>query len=268
MDLFLIFILILCGALTNLISALFGIGGGVLIVPILHTLFPNMPIQMVSATALTIVMGSALINLCYFYKLKIYINKKKLLLWSLCMIVGVQMGFYLSFNVSDNLIITVFILALLTLSIKTFFPFKRKGQTHRSEPINDNFRGSFFCFFGGGIAGLTGIGGGSIMSPLLSQLPSINIKNVAVYTNYMMVIGGIGNLYGYLSKTPDFFIPNSFQLGYVNFSIVFIMVLSSFAMSFLSMKIRGILKDELANKLLGIILFLLALYMLILNWLK
>ena len=63
-----IFILIACGILTNLMSALFGIGGGVLMVPILHTLFPEFPLQMVAATSLMTVMGTATINLIYFYK--------------------------------------------------------------------------------------------------------------------------------------------------------------------------------------------------------
>ena len=73
MELELIVILIFCGMLTNLMSAIFGIGGGVLMVPILYTLFPDFPLQMVAATSLTIVIGSSLINLFYFYKQKIQI---------------------------------------------------------------------------------------------------------------------------------------------------------------------------------------------------
>ncbi|MCW9699988.1 MULTISPECIES: sulfite exporter TauE/SafE family protein [unclassified Avibacterium] len=259
----LIIILLLCGILTNLMSAIFGIGGGVLMVPILHTLFPYMPIQMISATSLTIVMGSALINLFYFYKLNIEIDKKKLLLWSLSMIIGVQLGFHLSFNVSDNLIIGVFVITLIVLALKTFLhPNNKKKQQAQKK---DCLRGSLFCFLGGGIAGITGIGGGSIMSPLISQLPSVSIKSVAVYTNYMMVIGGIGNLYGYLTKTPEVIIPHSLQIGYVSFSIVLIVVLSAFFMSFISMKLRGIIKEETARKLLSMILLFIACYMLLLR---
>ncbi|MCW9709575.1 sulfite exporter TauE/SafE family protein [Avibacterium sp. 21-586] len=259
----LIIILILCGIFINLMSAIFGIGGGVLMVPILHTLFPYMPIQMISATSLTIVMGSALINLFYFYKLEIHINKKKLLLWSLSMIIGVQLGFHLSFEVSDDIIIGIFVITLTALAIKTWLQ-QNIYKKHQIQK-NDNLRGSLFCFFGGGIAGITGIGGGSIMSPLISQLPSINIKNLAVYTNYMMVLGSIGNLYGYLSKEPQILIPHALQIGYVSFSIVLIVVISSFFTSFLSMRIRGILREQTARKLLGIILLFIACYMLILR---
>ena len=35
--------------MTNIMSAIFGIGGGVLMVPILYTLFPQFPLQMIAA---------------------------------------------------------------------------------------------------------------------------------------------------------------------------------------------------------------------------
>ena len=75
MSLELILILILCGVMTNIMSAIFGIGGGVLMVPILYTLFPQFPLQMIAATSLTIVMGSSFINLIYFYKQKVSIHR-------------------------------------------------------------------------------------------------------------------------------------------------------------------------------------------------
>ena len=82
----------------------FGIGGGVLMVPILRTLFPELPIQVISATSLTIVMCTALINLLFFYKQKIKIDYINMILWSIAMVIGVQIGFELSFFFfySDN----------------------------------------------------------------------------------------------------------------------------------------------------------------------
>ena len=62
----------------------------------------------------------------------------------------------------------------------------------------------------------------------------------------MMFIGGLGSLYGYLSKnSPHHF---GWQIGYVNFSIVIIVVLSAFVTGFFSMKIRGKLSPHLVKK--------------------
>lgn len=137
MGLQLILILIVCGVLTNFMSAIFGIGGGVLMVPILYTLFPDFPLQMVAATSLTIVIGSSLINLIYFYKQKIQINFKAMLLWSVGMIIGVQLGFEASFYLPDTLIVIVFISVLTILAIRTIFHSKivKTDQAERHENL-------------------------------------------------------------------------------------------------------------------------------------
>ncbi|MDH2997722.1 hypothetical protein A1D22_08365 [Pasteurellaceae bacterium LFhippo2] len=265
MTLVAILILIICGVFTNLLSALFGIGGGVLMVPILHSLFPELPLQMVAATSLTIVMASALINLSYFYKQKIKVNIKSLLCWSLFMIVGVQLGFESSFLLPDSMIVMVFVATLLILAVRTFLA-KDKKQNEESQE-NHYIRGGMVSLFGGTIAGITGIGGGSIMAPLIASLPSVKAHQIAIYTNYMMVIGGIGSLYGYLTKPAENFLANSWQIGHVNFTLVLIVIASSFCTSFFSMKLRGLLSPTLTRKLLALTLFSIGCYMLGLHYL-
>ena len=120
MDISLIATLIACGIITNMMSAIFGIGGGVLMVPIFLTLFPEFPIQMVAATSLSIVIATACINLVNFIRLHIPLSYKSLCLWSLGMIVGVQLGFELSFFVPRDFIVGFFVLTMIVLSIKTF----------------------------------------------------------------------------------------------------------------------------------------------------
>ncbi|BFU61144.1 MULTISPECIES: sulfite exporter TauE/SafE family protein [Rodentibacter] len=266
MSLQLIFILIMCGILTNLMSAILGIGGGVLMVPILYTVFPEFPLQMVAATSLTIVIGTSLINLIYFYQQKIQINFKTMLFWCAGMMAGVQLGFEASFYLADTFIIMIFIIVLTLLSLQTIFQTKT-AKIARSER-DENLKGILLCLFGGSVAGMTGIGGGSIMAPLISQLSIVKPHQIAPYTNYMIVFSGLGSLYGYISKTPPFHLDYAWQIGYVNFSVVTIVVLSSFATSFLSMKLRGILVPNMVRKLLGLTLLTIATYMLIVHLLK
>ena len=256
-----IFILIACGILTNLMSALFGIGGGVLMVPILHTLFPEFPLQMVAATSLMTVMGTATINLIYFYKQQISINIKSLLLWSIGMIIGVQLGFEASFFVPNWLIVAVFVITLLVLALRLLFVIL-SGNLTACRPIKEHIKGISVCLFGGSVAGMTGIGGGSIMAPLISLLPSVKNHQIATYSNYMMIIGGLGNLYGSLRKPPPVYLENSKKEGNVNFTVVTIVVSCSFITSFFSMKLRGILQPHIMTKLLSGMLFAIAIYML------
>lgn len=261
-----ILILIICGIIVNITSALFGIGGGVLMMPILRSLFPELPLQVISACSLTIVIGSASINLFLFRKQQISVSRKNVLCWSLAMMIGVQIGFECSFLFSDNSIIAIFILTLLALSFKTLFH-RPKPKVITLPTLKEAVSNATMCSLGGLIAGITGIGGGSIMAPIVTQIRSVSPKQVAVYTNYMMVIGGIGNLYGYLSRpfTLDSTLA-TWQIGYVNFAIVGIVVLSSLFTVYFSMKLRHILSPELTTKLLGIILFAIACYMGVLQY--
>ena len=261
-----IFILLICGICTNMVSAIFGIGGGVLMVPILRTLFPELPIQVISATSLTIVMCTALINLLFFHKQKIKIDHINMILWSIAMVIGVQIGFELSFYFSTAIISLIFTVSLSALAIKTFLNRSRiQIEVFNMSPI-ERVKGSISCCGGGLIAGITGIGGGSILAPLVGQLKGVKTQQIAVYTNYMMIIGGIGNLYGYLTRAFPYDVSLSGQLGYVNFLVVGVVTLGSFGMSFFSMKLRGLMNPALTRKLLAIILFCIAAYMCILEF--
>lgn len=262
-----IIILIICGVVVNMTSALFGIGGGVLMVPILRTLFPELPIQVIAACSLTIVMGTAIINLLRFSRQNTPISKKNVLIWSLGMVIGVQIGFELSFLFSDNLITAIFMLTLLVLAFKTL---RQSGnsKTQTTPSAKTFFYNIGSCGFGGLIAGITGIGGGSIMAPLVAQIHSVSPKQVAIYTNYMMIIGGIGNLYGYLSRPVHIELTTlpPWQFGYVNLSVVGIVVGASLITSHFSMKLRNKISPELTTKLLGCILFGIACYMGVLHY--
>lgn len=259
-------ILLICGIFTNMVSAIFGIGGGVLMVPILRTLFPELPLQAIAATSLTIVMCTASINLLFFHKQKIQIDYINMILWSIAMIIGVQIGFELSFYFSTVVISLVFTLSLSALAIKTFLNRARAQVDVVKMTSIERAKGSLSCCAGGLIAGITGIGGGSILAPLVGQLKGVKTQQIAVYTNYMMIIGGIGNLYGYLTRAFPYDVTLSGQFGYVNFLVVGVVTLGSFGMSFFSMKLRGLMNPALTRKLLAIVLFCIAIYMCILEF--
>ncbi|QIM67339.1 hypothetical protein A4G16_08130 [Mannheimia granulomatis] len=268
MTLSVISILIVCGLLVNVMSALFGIGGGVLMVPILRTLFPELPLQVIAACSLTIVMGSACINLIRFRQEKEQINKSNLIFWSFGMIAGVQIGFELSFLLSDFVITAIFSSTLALLALRSLFQKHRNTDYIQTKKLKDLSYGMASCGFGGFIAGITGIGGGSIMAPLVAQIRSVQPKQIAIYTNYMMVFGGIGNLFGYLSRDLDKTLYNlpSWQVGYVNFSIVGIVIISSFCTGFMTQRLREHLSTEIINKSLSTLLFFIAIYYFTLNY--
>ena len=236
-------------------------------VPILRTLFPELPLQIIAATSLTIVMCTASINLLFFRRQHIEIDYLNMVLWSIAMIIGVQIGFELSFYFSTLIISLVFTVSLTALALRTLFTCGCMENSIVKMTALERTKGFFSCIIGGLVAGITGIGGGSILAPLVGQLKGVKTQQIAVYTNYMMIIGGIGNLYGYLTRDVLFDVNLSGQFGYVNFLIVGMVTLGSFCMSFFSMRLRGLMNPTLTRKLLAMILLLIAAYMFILEFL-
>ena len=169
-------------------------------------------------------MGSSFINLIYFTKQKVSINYKAMFIWSVGMIIGVQLGFESSFYVPDIAIISVFVITLSLLAIRTIF--SKETAIIQQSTADETIKGIGLSTIGGFIAGMTGIGGGSIMAPLIGQLKSVKAHQIAPYTNAMMFIGGLGSLYGYLSKNSTYRF--GWQIGYVNFSIVIIVCAKCF----------------------------------------
>lgn len=256
-----VFVLIACGLLTSVLSAVFGVGGGIIVVPILRQLFPDAPVQSIAATSLMVVMLGALVNVILFRRIKAEIRLKKLIVWCVAMLAGVQVGFFVSFLIADRIIMLTFAATLILLALKTLFG-ARSVQTNVNKP--DTLLGAALSALGGVVAGMTGLGGGSVLAPLLSQLPSIGHKNIAVYTNWMMFIGGFGSMWSYLTMTmPDpAHAMAKWQVGYVNFYVVAIIFLSSLAMSRFSLKLRGVLSESLSRLLFAGLLIMIAVFIL------
>lgn len=155
-----------CGMATSLLSALFGVGGSILLVPVLHLLFPQCAVQVLAATSLTVVMLSALINVCAFWRQGIRLNTRLLVLWSLGMATGMQAGVYASFLLSDKVLLMLFALVLVGLALRCGFSHQ---TTSENVQLDNRTRsaGMLLCTAGGAVAGLTGLGGGAADVPAL-----------------------------------------------------------------------------------------------------
>ncbi|EPG6799875.1 sulfite exporter TauE/SafE family protein [Klebsiella aerogenes] len=248
-----------CGMATSLLSALFGVGGSILLVPVLHLLFPQCAVQVLAATSLTVVMLSALINVCAFWRQGIRLNTQLLVLWSLGMATGMQAGVYASFLLSDRVLLVLFALVLVGLALRCGY----SRQTTQENVQSDNrtrSTGMLLCTAGGAVAGLTGLGGGSVLAPLMSQLSGIPRQHIAVYCNWMMLFGSAGTVVSYLYRTaPDTgALPPAMQFGYVNMAIVAVIFLCTLAFQPISMRLRTLLPECWLQRVFSGVLLMIA----------
>ena len=183
-----VFILFLLGLVIGPITSYFGVGGGFIVVPALYWLYPHISAQVVISTSLGVIFLNCFVNIRNFFRAEL---KPK---WTLAISVGIIMslGAFLGSLLSSYFSVYVlkFFLACLLFfnAIITFFA--RKSES----PLADTFfkNSSFIMaliliFFAGTLAGITGLGGGIFILPVLFHLLKIPFHKLSLYSNIAMI---------------------------------------------------------------------------------
>lgn len=156
------------GALAGLLAGLFGIGGGLVIVPVLVWLFDNQGIAeslvmiMAIATSLATIVVTALSSISAHYRLG-NINRQAVRHLVPGILIGAIVGALVANSLSSTILRTIFILYLIFTGIKMAFQLK---------PTSDllNLSAPILTVSGlviGLISAVLGIGGGTLTVPLL-----------------------------------------------------------------------------------------------------
>lgn len=162
---------LLLGIAAGVLSGLFGIGGGIVMVPSLIVIF-GMDILDANATSLAaMLLPVGILGVWAYYKAG-YINVKESLWISLGLFVGSFLGGEFAVNISQSLLSKLYaaILFYVALSYFDIFSYFRKNKT--PKPVREKLQAGFWAFVllgvGAGIfAGLFGKGGGLVIVPAL-----------------------------------------------------------------------------------------------------
>ncbi len=238
-------LLVILGLFTGLISTIFGIGGGIIIVPMLYNLFPTLSPQTIINTSLCVIFINSILN-CYNFKKK---GKTPNLLLTLALSIGIAIGMAIGANVSINLqkdVLKIILAITLTIiAIKTLFKKSNSAKEDMNfKPIVSKsllIKTSLFSILGGIIGGLTGLGGGIILVPLMIGLVNCPFSWIPVYTNPAMVAGTFTAIVTFMvnSNTSDISIPiiENFQWGNLNILIVLLIFSGTLITSPIGVKI-------------------------------
>lgn len=221
MDIFLN--LILLGLIVGFISSLFGVGGGIVIVPALFFLFPHLPAQTVIGSSLLFITVGSLINLRNFWRSGMRPNHKLLRPVLITAVIGVIGGGWFANHLDKSTIQLIFATIISIAAVRILIQALSKHSPHQKElEVAHLFRGSLVGLLGGSVSGLTGLGGGVVMVPLLISWYKIPLRKVSLYSNCIMPItAGIGTLIFLSMPRPTIDHPtlNIFQVGQLNLGI-------------------------------------------------
>ena len=168
-----IFILLaLCGLVIGILSGIFGVGGGLMMVPLLH-LIMRLPMLASSATSLFVVAPTS-ISGAYRHLRQGRVDVKASLILGLSGACASSFSAMFSDNIPEYLIIalTVSILAYSAITIIRNAlkpPIDEEGRTSENRfktPLSLTLARIGIGVFAGLVAGIAGVGGGFIMVPL------------------------------------------------------------------------------------------------------
>jgi uncharacterized membrane protein YfcA len=158
---------LLCGAAGGLLSGAFGIGGGIVLVPLLGGLLHLDQHRAQGAALAAMLLPNGLPAVLHYRKEGITIDSKLVAFMLLGFLVGVLAGAEVANLIPDRALRWGFIAFLVLLAIRTWQQRDLNPSDHELRPwkISD----ALFIGGAGGLAsGLLGIGGGIIIIPLLA----------------------------------------------------------------------------------------------------
>ncbi len=164
-----IVVLLVIGAVTGTLAGLLGIGGGIILVPILLWVLQNHPniaqaniMQIALATSLTTIIFTALSSIRAHHK-------RKAIEWAVVkkfapgMIIGTISGVFIASLLSNEILKIIFSIFLIIIAIQLFLGLVPSGKMGIPNAFETNLIGSGI----GCLSALVGIAGGSLTVPLL-----------------------------------------------------------------------------------------------------
>ncbi len=238
------------GLEVGLLSTIFGLGGGIIMVPVLTAAANLTQVEAMATSLATIVLVSIWNTWRY--------QRKGLIIWRAVFWVALGSGICAALAarlaplLPEKILVGFMLLILLVLTWKTFrigtiAEKERKASGHQTALGIGSLSGL--------VAGFTGIGGGGVTTPLMLVAGLVKNRSAAPTSNAIMIFtAGAGALAYALNGACDW--P---RLGLIQADYSLLLGLGAIISSFAGMKINHLIKLKLRKTILGFILLFIAL---------
>ncbi len=205
------------GIAAGIIAGLLGVGGGILIVPVLYHLFllfgidADVSMFMAVGTSLATIIATSISSVRAHHK-KGAVDWVLLKKWTPGVVIGVASGTWLASLLEGSILVIMFSILAFFVALRMLFS---GNATHLAEQLPGKPLQFVYAFFIGSLSVMVGIGGGSISVPILTAYNFPIRKAVACASGIGLIIavpGAIGFMvtgWGAEGTPPG-------SIGYVN----------------------------------------------------
>ena len=234
MDLLHLFLLLLAGAATGFLAGFFGIGGGILLVPVLLAYFQATGVSSLVATHLTF--GTSLFITIFTalssateYARHGHVHWKGVLWLGPASVAGAWVGSGIAGGLEGRLLQQIFAVVVIIAALRMFS--ERRAQ-QRDPAMRD---GAPALLATGGVVGivapLAGVGGGVVSIPMMYSLLHFPLKKALGTSSATIVITALAASAGYVVRGwGNTLLPDN-TLGYVAYLQALPLVITSLPMA-------------------------------------
>ena len=199
-------LLVVFGFFIGIIASMTGVGGGIFIVPIL-TFFYAFVVNSATGTSLTSIIFTAIASTLNYAKQKrIYFKTGATLIITTAP--GAYLGAWLATIMEERMLGLVFGVFLILVAIRMIISALRTKAQKQAQPVRTGTEllhsgktviiGAGLSFFGGVASGLLGIGGGTLVVPILIVAMGMPIHYATATSMFTMIFTSISGVAKYV----------------------------------------------------------------------
>lgn len=265
-----IILLILLGIIVGVLGAILGIGGGIIMVPVLTFLF-NMPIHNAIAVSLVVITANSMSTSAVYLKSGAA-NLNLGIALSIVSVIGALVGSKTAVHLPQNIVMIILGVIQLIMAYLTYLKMKQGSKEYReqNDDIKVFFYGEFldkatnklikynpvktgynflFSAFSGVFSGLSGAGGGALIIPGMNLISNVPIKAATATSSFVIGFTAAAGSIVYM------------QAGFVDVKVACSIIFGIFAGTFISMRYFSKITDKKVSYLLIVLLLIVAFQM-------
>ena len=262
-------LLILLGVAVGILGAILGIGGGIIMVPVL-TFFFNIPIHNAIAISLVVITANSMSTSAVYLKTGTA-NLNLGIALSTASVIGALIGSKIAVLLPQSKVMFILGIIQLIMVYLTYLKMKKGSKEHienienksffygefvdlatkklvKYNPVKIGYNFLFSCF-SGVFSGLSGAGGGAMIIPGMNLISNIPIKAATATSSFIIGFTAAAGSIVYM------------QAGYVDVKVACSIILGIFAGTMISMRYFSKITDKKVSYLLIILLLIVAFQM-------